>query len=74
MPQKRTPLDSLPPLEGRVGYGQLGIAGRWDTEDKQILAHGRKYPYALGIHATTRLLFKIDGSVSCLQVSCLHRR
>jgi hypothetical protein len=61
MPSKSIHLDSLPPLEAHVGYGQLGTAGALGYEDKHVSVHGRTYPHALSTHAPARLLFKIDG-------------
>src|SRR5947209_1724867 len=61
MPPKSIHLDSLPPLDARVGYGQLGTAGALGYEGKQVSVHDRTYTHALSTHAPARLLFKIDG-------------
>lgn len=61
MSPKFTHLDSLPPLDTRVGYGQLGTAGALGYEGKQVSVQGRSYSHALSTHAPSRLLFKIDG-------------
>jgi hypothetical protein len=61
MPTKSIYLDSLPPLEAQVGYGQLGTAGALGYEDQQVSVLGKPYPHALSAHAPARLLYKIDG-------------
>jgi hypothetical protein len=61
VPPRSIHLGSTPPLESRVGYGQLGTAGALGYEGKQVSVRGRSYAHALSTHAPAQLLFKIDG-------------
>jgi hypothetical protein len=68
MPKAHAYLDSLSPLDSRVGYGQLGTTGALGYEGRQVSGFGRAYSHALSTHAPARLLFKIDGRFRHLQV------
>jgi predicted O-methyltransferase YrrM len=61
MPNPQLHLDSLSPLDSRVGYGQLGVSGALGYEGKQVSAQGRPYPHALSTHAPARLIYRVDG-------------
>jgi hypothetical protein len=57
-------LDSLQPLQSRVGYGQLGKAGSLGYEGKQVTVGGRTYTNALSTHPPARLLYHLGGTAT----------
>jgi predicted O-methyltransferase YrrM len=54
-------LDSVEPLEVRVGYGQLGRKGSLGYEDKRVIVQGHFQPRALSTHPPARLVFELGG-------------
>lgn len=61
MSQPQIHLESLTPLDSRVGYGQLGTGGALGYENKQVSVRGQGYPHALSAHAPARLVYRLDG-------------
>ena len=57
-------LDTLAPLQHRVGYGSLGTAGTLGYEDKRVTVGGAEHPHALSTHPPARLLYFLDGRAS----------
>jgi hypothetical protein len=61
-------LDSLPLLEARVGYGELGMHGSLGYEGKLVSVRRQQYPHALSTHPPAHLRFQVDrrfASFSC---------
>jgi predicted O-methyltransferase YrrM len=54
-------LDSLAPLQARVGYGQLGLDGHLGYEGKRVSVQGRDYVHALSCHPPSEILFHVGG-------------
>jgi predicted O-methyltransferase YrrM len=54
-------LDAFPPLEVRVGYGQLGLRGSLGYEGKRVSVQGQPYKHALSTHPPARLRFHLGG-------------
>jgi len=61
MAPKLTQLDSLPLIDSRVDYGQVGLGGSLGYENQKVRVQGRGYPHAISLHAPARALFQIDG-------------
>jgi predicted O-methyltransferase YrrM len=57
-------LDSLEPLQVRVGYGHLGLRGELGYENKRVSVHRRQYDHALSAHPPARILFHLGGRYS----------
>jgi predicted O-methyltransferase YrrM len=60
-------LDSLPHLDARVGYGQLGTSGTLGYENKPVSVQGRHYQRSLSTHAPARLIYQLDGRFAHFQ-------
>lgn len=54
-------LDSLTPLDVRVGYGALGLGGQLGYEGKAVSVGRRAYTHALSTHPPARLVFDLGG-------------
>ena len=54
-------LDSIEPLEARVGYGQLGRWGDLGYEGKRVTVNGSFYSHALSAHPPARMIFDLGG-------------
>jgi predicted O-methyltransferase YrrM len=61
MQDKHVHLDSLSPLDSRVGYGQLGTGGELGYEGKHVCVQGKLYLHALSAHAPARLVYGVGG-------------
>ena len=57
-----TPLDTVAPLQYRVGFGSLGTAGSLGYEDKQVTVGGAGYSHALSTHPPARVLYFTGGA------------
>jgi len=57
-------LDSLAPLQVRVGYGQLGMKGSLGYESKRVSVQHKSYPHAFSCHPPASLLFHLGGQFS----------
>ena len=60
----RLHLDTLTPLQARVGYGSLGTGGALGYEGKQVSVRGSRYRHSLSTHPPARLLYHVGGAVS----------
>jgi predicted O-methyltransferase YrrM len=60
-------LDSLTPLQVRVGYGQLGLNGSLGYEGKSVSVQGRSYPHAMSCHPPSEILFHVGGRFTSFQ-------
>jgi predicted O-methyltransferase YrrM len=60
-------LDSLPRLDARVGYGQLGTNGALGYENKPVSVRGRRFQRSLSTHAPARLIYQLDGRFAHFQ-------
>src|ERR1700755_238102 len=54
-------LDSLKPVEAKVGYGALGLGGELGYEGKAVSVGRRAYEHALSTHPPARLVFELGG-------------
>ena len=54
-------LDSIPPLEVCVGYGELGTQGALGYENKPVAVQRQTYAHALSSHPPARLVYSLDG-------------
>lgn len=54
-------LDTLPPVEVEVGYGDLGRGGRLGYEGKAVSVGRRPYAHALSTHPPARVVFDLGG-------------
>ncbi len=52
-------LDSVDPVDARVGYGRLGVRGDLGYEGKRVTVGGRPIDSALSAHAPARLLYRL---------------
>jgi hypothetical protein len=57
-------LDTVSPLQARVGYGTLGSGGRLGYENKAVVVQGRAFEHALSTHPPARLLYHVGGSAT----------
>src|SRR4051812_19127193 len=57
-------LDTVTPLQTRVGYGALGTGGRLGYEGKGVTVQGRPVEHALSTHPPARLLYPLGGSAT----------
>ena len=57
-------LDTVTPLQTRVGYGTLGTNGRLGYEGKDIAVEGMPVEHALSTHPPARLLYHLGGSAT----------
>jgi predicted O-methyltransferase YrrM len=57
-------LDSLSPLQARVGYGQLGLNGSLGYEGKRVSVQRKNYPHAMSCHPPASILFHLGGRFS----------
>lgn len=62
-----TPLDTLTPLQARVGFGNLGTGGSLGYEGKPVTVQGVVYQRAISAHAPARLLFYLGGGATTLR-------
>ena len=60
-------LDSLTPVQVRVGYGQLGLHGDLGYEGKRVSVQRRNYAHALSCHPPSEVLFHVGGRYSCFR-------
>lgn len=60
----RLHLDTLTPLQARVGYGSLGTGGALGYEGKQVSVRSSRYRHSLSTHPPARLLYHVGGAVS----------
>ncbi len=60
-------LDSIKPIQGRVGYGSLGLRGSLGYEDRAVTVGGVHYSRALSSHPPARLLYHLGGKASSFQ-------
>src|ERR1700755_555908 len=54
-------LDSLKPVEAKVGYGALGLGGELGYEGKAVSVGRRAYEHARDTHPAARLVFEVGG-------------
>ncbi len=54
-------LDSLTPVDARVGYGALGLGGELGYEGKAVSVGRRNYEHALSTHPPARLVFDLGS-------------
>ncbi|HKG13455.1 MAG TPA: NPCBM/NEW2 domain-containing protein, partial [Pyrinomonadaceae bacterium] len=54
-------LDSLSPVDVRVGYGALGLRGALGYEGKAVSVGRRVYAHALSTHPPARIVFDLGG-------------
>jgi predicted O-methyltransferase YrrM len=59
-----TRLDTLQPLQSRVGYGRLGTGGSLGYEGKQVTVGGTTFTSALSTHPPARLLYHLGGAAT----------
>ena len=59
-------LDSLVPLQARVGHGQLGRNGSLGYEGKRVTVQQRPYLHALSSHPPAHLNFNLGGQYSSI--------
>ena len=57
-------LDSLPSLQARVGYGQVGMRGALGYEGKRVSVQHKNYPHAISCHPPASILFHLGGQFS----------
>ena len=67
MPKADVHLDSLRPIDTRVGYGSLGRGGDLGYEHKRVTVQGRGYSHSLSAHPPARLLFHVEGRYSSIR-------
>jgi predicted O-methyltransferase YrrM len=59
--EPETFLDSLTPVDVRVGYGALGLRGELGYDGKPVSVGRKAYAHALSTHPPARLLFDLGG-------------
>jgi NPCBM/NEW2 domain/Methyltransferase domain len=57
-------LDSLTPLQVRVGYGQLGLNGSLGYEGKRVSVQRKSYAHSLSCHPPSEVLYHVGGRYS----------
>jgi hypothetical protein len=57
-------LDTLQPLQSRVGYGHLGTGGSLGYEGKQVSVGSTTFTSALSPHPPARLLYHLGGAAT----------
>ena len=64
-------LDTLPPQQASVGYGQLGTHGSLGYEGKSVQVRRQHYKHALSTHPPAHLAFNLEGRFArfCCQVA-----
>jgi hypothetical protein len=55
-------LDTLQPVQSRVGYGHFGTGGSLGYEGKQVTVGGTTFTSALSTHPPARLLYHLGGA------------
>lgn len=57
-------LETIQPLQHRVGYGSLGLGGSLGYESKAVTVGGTQCAHALSTHPPARLLYHLGGKAS----------